>query len=302
MEENIYPNYLCASPTVTAVRLHSMEKLYGLNCELIGAVLFEGATGSCMDKVCMGMLTLARRSGKLTEGMPIVEASHGTFGSALAIVARQLGHKVYLVMPETVEPDRVKALRFLGAEIVTTKALYGREHIEKRAADLAQELGGYYINYFANDDNVEYHRQVTGPELMKTLGGKLDVLVAGVGSGGTVSGVGEYIKAWTNNVKVVAVEPYESSVISGGFAGRHQIAGIGAGFVPQNYNNLIVDEVQTVTTGDALKTAQQLMKYEGLPAGPASGAAASVAIRLAALKENENKRIVMVLSSRQELD
>ncbi len=302
MDYKTYSNYLFTTPAFSAVRLLGIERQINTKASLIGAVMFEGATGSCLERVASGILTIARQKGDLVDNMPIVEASSGTFAVALAIVAKQFGYTLYLVMPETVDQKRKNLLKFLGAKVVLTKAIYGREGCVKKAKEVAQEVSGYFVDFYSNDDNVEYHRRITGPALLQSVDSKVDIIVAGVGSGATISGVAEYVKAWTNGVQVVAVEPYESSVISGGFAGKHGINGLGAGFIPENFNELVVDLVTTAKTRDALDCATDLMKVEGIPAGPASGAVMSVAIRLAKQKENQGKQIVALLPSRQEIE
>lgn len=301
MPNTVYHSYLAANAPLRVVELTEYARRYALTGQFMGAVMFEGVTGTCLDNVAAGMLAMAVQSGKLEKGKPIIEASSGTFGAALALAGRRLGHPVYLVMPVTAEEERQHLLRCLGASIFTANPLYGREGCLKKARELAAESGGYFVNYFDNDDNPEYHRRVTGPALMSSCAGELDFVVAGVGSAGTACGVAEYIKARISRIKTVAVEPYECSVLSGGFAGKHGIPGLGAGFIPENYNPAVIDRVMTITTTEALKTAQELLKLEGIPAAPASGAVVCAARKLAQEPENAGKRIVALLGARQEL-
>lgn len=301
MPNQIYPSYLAAAAPVKVIELAEYARRYHLTGRFLGAVLFEGVTGTCLDNVAAGMLAMAVQSGKLQKGKPIIEASSGTFGAALALAGRRLGHPVYLVMPLTVDDERQHLLRCLGASIFTTDPLYGRDGCLKKARQLAQENGGYFVNYFDNDDNPEYHRRVTGPALLAGCAGELDYIVAGVGSAGTVCGVAEYTKARTSRIKIIAVEPYECSVLSGGFAGKHGIPGLGPGFIPANYNDAVIDGVMTATTTEALKTAQELLQLEGIPAAPATGAVVCAARKLMQQPENAGKRIVALMGARQEL-
>lgn len=232
--ENYY-EHLYHGPVVSLRGYCAHHRLQG---SILAYLDFGGATGSAKDGLAEGMLALAAEQGLLAKGQPIVEASSGTFAVALTIAARHSGHPVTLTMPEGVPDERKKLLRSLGAQLAFSSPLDGRRGAERLARELAETQNGYYTNYFANDLNPEYHRRVTGPNILKETDSQLDAVVIGVGSGGTITGVGEYLRAWENTVKVVAVEPYESQAIGGGFPGRHGIAGLGAGFVPENYNPL----------------------------------------------------------------
>lgn len=278
--KNVYET-LYTRPTVL---LAGYARRYKLPGTLMAYLNYGGATTSAKDALAEGMLALAVESGRLQPRQPIIEASSGTFAVALTIAARHSGHPVHLVMPGTVMPDRQQYLTNLGATVEVTNYVYGRNGTLQRASQLADELGGYFINYFANDDNPEYHRRVTGPAIYRALGGEIDAVVIGVGSGGTITGVAEYLKAWAGNVWVAAVQPYESQTLTGGYAGRHGIAGLGAGFVPENYNPYIVDEVLSVSTGDAQKAASEILSTDAIPASISCGAV------LCAAKEVQQRR------------
>lgn len=240
-----------------------------------------GATGSAKDVLAAGMLQLAVEHGKLRSGQPVVEASNGTFAAALTIAATRSGHPVYLAMPGTVMPERQRFFTDLGAQVELTNYVYGRSGMVNRAIELAEQLGGYFVNYFVNDDNPEFHRRVTGPAILKAAGEDIAALVVGVGSGGTITGVAEYLKAWAGNVWTVAVQPFESQSLTGGFAGRHGISGIGAGFVPDNYNPYIVDEVLSINTADAKEAAREVLLTDAVPAGASAGAVLRAATDIA---------------------
>ena len=254
------------------VKLEGYARRYGLEGELLAYLNYGGSTNSAKDALAEGMLALALERGQLRPGQALVEASSGTFAVALTVAGVHSGHPVHLVMPGTVTPDRQQYFAKLGAHVELTNYVYGRTGTIQRAQALAQELDGYFINYFANDDNPEYHRRVTGPAILRAAGGELSAVVAGVGSGGTITGVGEYLKAWAGNVWTVAVQPFESQSLTGGFSGKHGIAGIGSGFVPDNYNPYIVDEVVSVTTGDAVTAAREVLASDAIPAAGSCGA------------------------------
>lgn len=292
---NVY-NTLYQRPTV---RLDGYCALHGLPGELLAYLNYGGPTGSAKDALAEGMLALALERGQLRAGQPVIEASSGTFAVALTIAAIHSGHPVHLVMPGTVTPDRQRRFSELGARVVLTNYVHGRPGTLRRAQQLAEEVDGYFVNYFSNDDNPEYHRRVTGPALLRAAGGEVSALVAGVGSGGTITGVGEYLKAWAGNVWTIAVQPFESQSLTGGFPGKHGIAGIGAGFVPDNYNPYIVDEVVSVTTGDAQEAARQVLATDAIPAGASAGAV------LCAAKELLHRRagrVLCILSGMQQYE
>ncbi len=286
------------------VVLSGYAKKYGLNGQLYAYLDFGGATGTAKDGLAEGMLALAAQKGKLQPGQPVVEAGSSTFAAALTLAATAAGHTVYLCMPESVSLARQAALKALGAHLVFSGALYGRAGAEKLAVQTAEKYAGYYVDYFRNDDNPEYHRRITGPAITKAIAGEgrslVDAIVAGVGSGGTITGVGETVKAWTNDVRIVAVEPYESQAIGGGFLGKHGIPGIGAGFVPDNYNPYVVDLVSAVASGDAVQAAREVLLTDGIPACVSAGAALYAGRQL--IEKGQSKAALCIFSGRQLYD
>lgn len=292
-----YYQHLYSCPVV---ELGGYTAKFGLNGRILAYLDFGGATGSAKDGLAEGMLALAAERGKLEKGQLVIEAGGGTFAAALCVAARRSGHPVSLVVPPTLAGDRQKFLQRLGAKLVfSMDALQGRKSAGALARQLAEEQNGYYLDYFNNDDNPEYHRRVTGPAILKATnsGDEIDAVVAGVGSGGTLTGVGEHVKAWTNHIRMVAVEPYESQAIGGGFIGKHGIPGLGAGFVPQNYNPYIVDVVMAVPSGEALRAARDVLHTDAVPACPSAGAALFAARQL--LEKGKAKSALCVFSGRQ---
>lgn len=265
---NIY-NTLYERPTVVLNGFAARHRLQG---ELLAYLNYGGATGSAKDGLAEGMLALAVEKGLLQPGQPVIEAAGGTFAVALTIAAVHSGHPVHLVMQGTVPPERQRFLAELGAKVTLTNYVYGRSGTLNKAQEMAREMKGYFVNYFSNDDNPEFHRRVTGPAILQGMEGDVAAIVAGVGSGGTITGVGEYLKAWAGNVWTVAVQPFESQSLTGGFSGKHGIAGIGPGFVPDNYNPYIVDEVISVTTGHAKEAAREVLATDAIPASASCGA------------------------------
>ncbi len=286
------------------VELVNYEKRYSLPGRLYAYLDFGGATGTAKDGLAEGMLALAAQKGRLAPGQPVVEAGSSTFAAALTLAAGAAGHPVYLAMPESVSLTRQAALKGMGAHLVFSGSLYGRAGAERLAEETAEKYAGYYLDYFRNDDNPEYHRRVTGPAVTKAIEGEgkslVDAIVVGVGSGGTITGVGETVKAWTNDVRIVAVEPYESQAIGGGFLGKHSIAGIGAGFVPDNYNAYVVDLVSAVTSGDAAQAAKEVLLADGIPACASAGATLAAARRM--LESGQSKAALCIFSGRQLYD
>ena len=247
------------------VRLSGYSGRHELASSILAYLDFGGATGTCKDGVAETMLAFATERGTLQPGMPVVEASSGSFGAALAVSCATTGHPCILVVPSSLPLSRRQHLQNLGARIVVCGS-GGRRALEQVAKDTAARYNGYFTNYFANDDNPEYHRRVTGPQILKAAGDAIDAVVIGVGSGGTITGVAEYLKAWNSMIRIVAVEPSECAAISGGFIGHHSIAGIGPGFVPENYNPYVVDTVLTVSSADAERAAREVLFYDGIPA------------------------------------
>ena len=293
--ENYY-EHLYHNPVVSLRGYCAHHRLQG---SILAYLDFGGATGSAKDGLAEGMLALAAEQGLLAKGQPIVEASSGTFAVALTIAARHSGHPVTLTMPEGVPDERKKLLHSLGAQLAFSSPLDGRRGAERLARELAEAQNGYYTNYFANDLNPEYHRRVTGPNILKETDSRLDAVVIGVGSGGTITGVGETVKAWTNDVRIVAVEPYESQALSSGLTGSHGIPDIGFGLVPGNYNSYVVDNIAAVTTADAVRAAQRVLRTDAIPASPSAGAALHAAAQLIA--NGKSRSALAVFSARQNI-
>lgn len=287
-----YYETLYSRPTVA---LSGYCAKYDLPDSLYAYLAFGGTTGSAKDALAEGMLALATEKGVLKPGQTVIECSGGSFGLALAVACAHSGHPLMLCMPATVPADRQQLLAQFGAQIVLSNYVYGRAGTVQRAEEAVRQTGGYFLNYFDNDLNAEFHRRITGPNIAKATGGALDAVVVGVGSGGTISGVGEYIKAWYPDVKIIAVEPYESQAIGGGYVGRHSIPGLGAGFVPENYNPLIVDAVMAVPSKTANVTAREVLETDAIPASPSAGAVLAAAHQLMA-EHRELQRVVCVFA------
>lgn len=301
MAVRIVKNYYQTLYRCPIVELGGYVRAEGLPGRLYAYLDFGGPTGSAKDGLAEGMLALAVEKGNLRPGQTVIEAGSGTFAVALTLAARAAGYPVVLVIPESLSVQRQAFLRQLGAKLEYSGALYGRAGADKLARAIAQQRGGYYVDYFANDDNPEYHRRVTGPaiaEAIRAEGSSLvDSVVVGVGSGGTITGVGEVVKAWTNDVRMVAVEPYECQAIGGGFLGKHKIPGLGAGFVPENYNPYVVDTVVAVTSGDAAQAARNVLRTDAVPACTSAGAALAAARQL--LESGASRAALCVFSGRQ---
>lgn len=261
------------------VQLSGYSGRHGLPSSILAYLDFGGATGTCKDGLAETMLALATKRGTLQPGMPVVEASSGSFGAALAVSCATTGHPCILVVPSSLPLARRQHLQGLGARIVVCSS-GGRRALEQVARDTAKKYNGYFTDYFTNDDNPEYHRRVTGPQILKAVEDNIDSVVVGVGSGGTITGVAEFLKAWKSMLRIVAVEPRECAAISGGFIGHHGISGIGPGFVPENYNPYVVDTVLTVSTNDAERAAREVLFYDGIPACTSAGATLCAAAQL----------------------
>ncbi|MEG2660186.1 MAG: cysteine synthase family protein [Oscillospiraceae bacterium] len=277
------------------VSLDAYAARHNISGKLSAYLNFGGVTGSSTDALAYGMLSLAKEKGLLAEGQAVAEASGGSFGISLAAACSELAHPLYLVVPADIDIQKRLTLEGFGAKLITE--LPQRSRMCATAAELAKNVNAYYINYFENDLNPEFHRRITGPAIKEQMGEDLDAVVIGVGSGGTITGVGEHLKAWLPDVKIIAVEPYESMAISGGIIGPHAISGIGAGFVPENYNPYIVDKVIAVTSIAAGDTAKELLHKDGMPAGAASGAVLCAAEELM-LGTPGLKNILCIFTSR----
>jgi cysteine synthase A len=264
--------------------------------KLIGKVEFFNPGGSIKDRIALAMIEDAEAKGLLKPGATIVEPTSGNTGIGLAMVGASKGYKVILTMPETMSIERRNLVKAFGAQVVLTEGAKGMKGAISKAIEIASSLPNAFIpSQFENQANPQVHLRTTGPEIYEALDGKVDFLVSGVGTGGTISGTGEYLKAKIPTVKIIAVEPADSPVLSKGVAGSHKIQGIGAGFVPNTLNTKIYDEIITVTTEEAFAGAKRLAREEGLLVGISSGAAVHAALTIAKRPENVNKNIVIIL-------
>ncbi|MBN1777142.1 MAG: cysteine synthase A [Clostridiales bacterium] len=278
------------------LRLAGIIKHHGLKADLIAKIEGRNPGGSVKDRIARAMIDDAERRGVLKPGAVIIEPTSGNTGIGLASVAAARGYRIILTMPETMSVERRNLLKAYGAELVLTEGARGMKGAIEKAEELARETEGSFVpGQFDNPANPEAHRRTTGPEIWRDTGGKADFLVAGVGTGGTITGTGEYLKKQNPAVRAVAVEPDASPVLSGGQAGPHPIQGIGAGFIPKVLNTQIIDEIIRVKAEDAFHAARELARREGLLAGVSSGAALWAAVQVAGRAENTGKTVVVIL-------
>ena len=278
------------------LELAHIEKKYGLKAKILAKLEYFNPAGSVKDRIAKAMIDEAEKSGKLKADSVIIEPTSGNTGIGLAAVAAARGYRIIIVMPETMSVERRQLMKAYGAELVLTEGAKGMKGAIAKAEELSKEIPNSFIpGQFVNPANPAVHKASTGPEIWEDTDGKVDIFVAGVGTGGTITGVGEYLKAQNPDVKVVAVEPAASPVLSKGAAGAHKIQGIGAGFVPDVLNTKVYDEIIAVENEDAFAVGREIGRSEGVLVGISSGAAVYAAIQLAKRPENAGKNIVVLL-------
>lgn len=293
---NIYTSIDQLIGKTPILKLKNIEKKFGLKANILAKLEYFNPAGSVKDRVAKKMIDDAEAAGKLTAHSVIIEPTSGNTGIGLSAVAAARGYKIIIVMPETMSIERRQLMKAYGAELVLTDGSKGMAGAIQKAQELANEIPDSFIpSQFSNPSNAKAHLETTGPEIWSDTDGNVDLFIAGVGTGGTITGIGEYLKKKNPNVKIIAVEPKSSPVLSQGKSGSHKIQGIGAGFVPEVLNTDIYDEVFPVDNKDAFEIGGILGKTEGFIAGISSGAALYAAIEIAKRPENKNKNIVVLL-------
>ncbi|MBR2339762.1 MAG: cysteine synthase A [Clostridia bacterium] len=277
------------------LRLSGIEKKYSLSASIIAKLEMQNPAGSIKDRVALRMIEAALGRGEITKDSVIIEPTSGNTGIGIAAVCASLGMRAIIVMPDTMSVERIKLMKVYGAEVVLTDGALGMNGAVARAEEICRETKGAVIaGQFYNPDNPMAHELSTAPEIWEACNGKIDILVAGIGTGGTVSGVGRFLKSKKPDVRVVGVEPLSSPLLTEGRSGAHKIQGIGANFVPKNFDRTVVDEIIAVSDEDAVSMTRMLPKTEGVLAGISSGAALYAAVELARREENKGKRIVVI--------
>ncbi|MCL2688870.1 MAG: cysteine synthase A [Chitinispirillia bacterium] len=278
------------------LELGNYAKLHNVNTRIIGKLEYFNPLGSVKDRVALSMIEDAENRGVLNKDSVIIEPTSGNTGIGLASVAASKGYELVLTMPETMSMERQKLLKALGAKLVLTSGSDGMKGAIAKAAELQKQIpNSIILQQFENPANPKAHFNTTAEEIWRDTDGSIDIFVCGVGTGGTISGTGKRLKELNSNIQIIAVEPADSPVLSGGNGAPHKIEGIGAGFIPKNYDSSVVDKIITVTNDEAVKTSRELAKAEGLLVGISSGAAVYAALKSAKLPENNNKNIVVIL-------
>ena len=294
----IYDSIVDTIGATPLVRLPRLAKELGVNADVVGKLEFFNPLASVKDRIGFAMIDAAEREGKIGPGTTLVEPTSGNTGIALAFVAAAKGYRLILTMPESMSVERRKMLKLLGAELELTPASEGMKGAIRKAEELVAKLpNAYILQQFKNPANPEIHRKTTAEEIWNDTAGKADILISGVGTGGTLTGVAEVLKARKPGFQAIAVEPEDSPVLSGGLPGPHKIQGIGAGFVPDILNTKLIDEVVRISNERAFATARKAARLEGLPVGISSGAALAAAFEVGARPENKGKLIVAILPS-----
>lgn len=280
------------------VRLHQIEKKYQLKAQLLAKLEFFNPLASVKDRIALNMIETAEKENKITPGETLlVEPTSGNTGIGLAFIAAAKSYRLILTMPESVSIERRKMISLLGAELVLTPAAEGMSGAVRRAKEIAEEQKAFLVGQFDNPANPAIHRQTTAEEIWADTNGGADILIAGVGTGGTITGISQVIKSRKSSFKAIAVEPSASPVLSGGKPGTHKIQGIGAGFIPSILDTKIIDEIIQISNEDALEKGRELARVEGIPGGISSGAALKAAIEVASREENAGKQIVLIIPS-----